>query len=223
MTTRPVRADDHPMSSLALAPQTTDQELLGRLRAGDEAAFAELVDGLGPLMMRLALGHVRTRAVAEEVVQEAWLGVISGLGSFECRSSLKTWILRILVNRAKTRGEREARSIAFSCVGVDDDGPAVDPDRFFGPDHPRWPGGWCAPPVALPEERLAGQETLALVTHVIDELPGRQRDVIVMRDVQGWDAEDVCAALGVSEGNQRVLLHRARSRVRAALEQDLQA
>jgi RNA polymerase sigma-70 factor (ECF subfamily) len=212
------------MSGLALAPQTADHELVTRLRAGDDAAFAELVDELGPLMLRLALGHVRTRAVAEEVVQEAWLGVLAGLDVFECRSSLKTWILRILVNRAKTRGAREARSIAFSCVGSEDAaGPAVDPDRFFGPDHPRWPGSWCAPPAPLPEERLARRETLALVTRVIEGLPARQRDVIALRDVQGWEAEDVCATLGVSEGNQRVLLHRARSRVRAALEAELQA
>jgi RNA polymerase sigma-70 factor, ECF subfamily len=222
MTTRPVRADDRPMSALALAPQTTDQALVARLRAGDEAAFVELVDGLGPLMLRLARGHVRSRAVAEEVVQETWLGVLAGLDTFECRSSLKTWVLRILVNRAKTRGEREARSLPFSCVVPDDDDdPAVDADRFFGADHPRWPGGWCAPPAPLPEERLAGREALAVVTRAIEGLPARQREVIVLRDVRGWDAEDVCAALGVSEGNQRVLLHRARSRVRAALEAEL--
>jgi RNA polymerase sigma-70 factor (ECF subfamily) len=208
------------MTGLALAPQATDPDLVARLRSGDEAAFARLVDDLSPLMLRLALGHVRTRAVAEEVVQEAWLGVLTGLASFEGRSSLKTWVLRILVNRAKTRGEREARCVAFSCVAEDDDGPAVGPDRFFGPDH-RWPGGWSAPPAPLPEDRLAERETLGLVAGVIDGLPDRQRDVIVLRDVQGWDAEEVCRALDISEGNQRVLLHRARSRVRAALEAEL--
>src|ERR687886_1635204 len=123
MTTRPVRADDRSMTGLALAPQATDPDLVARLRSGDETAFARLVDDLSPLMLRLALGHVRTRAVAEEVVQETWLGVLAGLDAFECRSSLKTWVLRILVNRAKTRGVREARSIAFSCVGADDGGP----------------------------------------------------------------------------------------------------
>ena len=212
------------MSGLALAPQPTDQELVTRLRAGDEAAFARLVDDLSPLMLRLALGHVRTRAVAEEVVQEAWLGVIAGLDGFECRSSLKTWILRILVNRAKTRGERESRSVAFSCVADDDDdGPAVDPDRFFGADHPRRPGGWCAPPAPLPEDRLADRETLALVTRVIGELPARQQEVIVLRDLEGWSADEVCEALELTPANQRVLLHRARSRVRAALEAELPA
>jgi RNA polymerase sigma-70 factor (ECF subfamily) len=217
MTAHPAVADDRPM--LVPAPQTMDQDMVVRLRSGDEAAFVRLIDDLGPLMLRLALGHVRTRAVAEEVVQEAWLGVLAGLATFEGRSSLKTWILRILVNRAKTRGEREARCVAFSCL-ADDDTPAVDPDRFFGPDH-RWPGGWSAPPAPLPEDRLAERETLALVTGVIDELPARQREVIVLRDVQGWDAEEVCRALDISEGNQRVLLHRARSRVRAALEAEL--
>jgi RNA polymerase sigma-70 factor (ECF subfamily) len=219
MTTRPERADDRPMTGLAAAPQVTDPDLVARLRSGDEAAFARLVDELSPLMLRLALGHVRTRAVAEEVVQEAWLGVLTGLPAFEGRSSLKTWVLRILVNRAKTRGERESRCVAFSCLG-EDDAPAVEPDRFFGPDH-RWPGGWSTPPAPLPEDRLAERETLALVAGVIDELPARQREVIVLRDVQGWEAEEVCRALDISEGNQRVLLHRARSRVRAALEADL--
>jgi len=208
------------MTGLALAPPATDRELVDRLRSGDEAAFAELVDELGPLMLRLARGHVRTRAVAEEVVQEAWLGVLTGLATFEGRSSLKTWIVRILVNRAKTRGDRESRCVAFSCLAEDDDAPAVAPDRFFGPDH-RWPGGWCVPPAPLPEERLAQRETLALATGVIDELPARQREVILLRDVRGWSAEGVCRALDIGEGNQRVLLHRARSRVRAALEAEL--
>jgi RNA polymerase sigma-70 factor (ECF subfamily) len=220
MTTRPAGTDDRPMTGLALAPQATDADLVARLRAGDDVAFARVVDDLSPLMLRMALGHVPTRAVAEEVVQEAWLGVLTGLAAFEGRSSLKTWVLRILINRAKTRGEREGRSIAFSCVAEDADAPAVDPDRFFGPDH-RWPGGWCAPPAPLPEERLAQRETLELVAGAIDELPARQREVIVLRDVQGWDSEDVCRALEISEGNQRVLLHRARSHVRAALEAEL--
>jgi RNA polymerase sigma-70 factor (ECF subfamily) len=207
------------MTGLAFAPQVTDADLVARLRSGDEAAFTQLVDQLSPLMLRLALGHVRTRAVAEEVVQETWLGVLTGLPSFEGRSALKTWVLRILVNRAKTRGERESRCVAFSCLG-EHEAPAVEPERFFGPDH-RWPGGWSAPPVPLPEDRLAERETLGLVAAVIQELPARQREVIVLRDVQGWEPEEVCNALDISDGNQRVLLHRARSRVRAALEAGL--
>src|SRR5215218_2965722 len=116
-----------------------------------------LVDRYGPLMLRIALTHVRTRAVAEEVVQEAWLGVLQGLDRFEGRASLKTWILRIVANRARTRGEREARSVPLSSLG---DEPAVDPDRFFPPDHPLYPGGWSAPPPAWPEVSLLAAETL---------------------------------------------------------------
>jgi RNA polymerase sigma-70 factor, ECF subfamily len=205
-----------------------DAALLDRLRAGDEDAFMALVDKYGPLMLRIALTHVRTRAVAEEVVQEAWLGVLQGLGRFEGRSSLKTWILRIVANIARTRGEREARSIPLSSLGPDtgEDEPAVDPERFFGADHPMYPGGWSVPPhswARMPEERLLAGETLDQVRAAIAKLPPRQQEVIVLRDVEGWSAEDVCEALELSSANQRVLLHRARSRVRATLEPYLEA
>jgi RNA polymerase sigma-70 factor (ECF subfamily) len=174
-------------------------------------------------MLRIALTHVRTRAVAEEVVQEAWLGVLQGLDRFEGRSSLKTWILRIVANRARTRGEREARSIPLSSLGpeLDEDGPAVDPDRFLPLDHPMYPGGWAIPPrswARLPEERLLAAETLQEVRAAIAKLPARQQEVIVLRDVEGWEPEEVSAALELTPGNQRVLLHRARSRVRNELE-----
>jgi RNA polymerase sigma-70 factor (ECF subfamily) len=149
-----------------------DGELLERLRAGDEDAFMTLVDRYGPLMLRIALTHVRTRAVAEEVVQEAWLGVLQGLDRFEGRSSLKTWILRIVANRARTRGAREVRSVPLSSLGPDEgeDEPAVDPDRFLGPEHPRYPGGWAIPPhswARMPEERLLAAETLQEVRAAI--------------------------------------------------------
>jgi RNA polymerase sigma-70 factor (ECF subfamily) len=200
-----------------------DGELLERLRAGDEDAFMTLVDRYGPLMLRIALTHVRTRAVAEEVVQEAWLGVLQGLDRFEGRSSLKTWILRIVANRARTRGEREARSVPLSSLGPDagEDEPAVDPHRFLPGDHPLYPGGWAIPPrswARLPEERLLAAETLQQVRAAIATLPARQQEVIVLRDVEGWDPEEVSAALELTAGNQRVLLHRARSRVRYELE-----
>src|SRR5215218_2528997 len=200
-----------------------DRELLERLKAGDEDAFMTLVDKYGPLMLRIALGHVRSRAVAEEVVQESWLGVLQGLDRFEGRSSLKTWILRIVANRARTRGEREARSVPLSSLAPDEDedGPAVDPDRFLPPDHPRYPGGWAVPPrswARLPEERLLAAETLQQVRAAIAKLPARQQEVIVLRDVEGWEPEEVSAALELTPGNQRVLLHRARSKVRADLE-----
>ena len=199
-----------------------ERVLLSRLRAGDEQAFAELVDRCHGAMLAVAQAHVRTRASAEEVVQEAWLGVIRGLDRFEGRSSLKTWILRIVVNTAKTRGVREARTVPFTTL--EGDGvPAVEPHRFRGPEDP-YPGGWKVFPAnwhRLPDEALHTREALAAIVAAIHALPPAQRAVIRMRDVEGCSAEEVCAALDVSEGNQRVLLHRARSRVRAALEQHL--
>jgi RNA polymerase sigma-70 factor (ECF subfamily) len=201
----------------------TDAELLVRLRAGDEDAFMTLVDKYGPLMLRIALTHVRSRAVAEEVVQESWLGVLQGLDRFEGRSSLKTWILRIVANRARTRGEREARSVPLSSLGPEagEDEPAVDPERFLGPEHPMYPGGWAIPPhswARMPEEKLLAGETLQQVRAAIAKLPPRQQEVIVLRDVEGWEPEEVSQALDLTPGNQRVLLHRARSKVRADLE-----
>ncbi|HEY6887427.1 MAG TPA: sigma-70 family RNA polymerase sigma factor [Solirubrobacter sp.] len=200
-----------------------DSELLARLRTGDEDAFMALVDKYGPLMLRIALGYVRTRAVAEEVVQESWLGVLQGLDRFEGRSSLKTWILRIVANRARTRGEREARTVPFSSLApeADEDGPAVNPERFLPADHPTYPGAWAIPPhswARLPEEKLLATESLHEVRAAIAKLPPRQQEVIVLRDVEGWSPEEVSEALDLTPGNQRVLLHRARSKVRADLE-----
>jgi len=199
-------------------------ELLERLRAGDERAFAQLVDRCHATMLAVAQAHVRSRAIAEEVVQDAWMGVIRGLDGFEGRSSLKTWILRIVVNNAKTRGVREARSVPFASLAAEGEGePAVDPDRFRGPDDP-YPGGWKAFPAnwhQLPEEALHQRQALELIVSSIAALPPAQRAVIRMRDVEGCSADEVCAALDLSEGNQRVLLHRARSRVRSALEEHL--
>jgi RNA polymerase sigma-70 factor (ECF subfamily) len=197
--------------------------LVARLRAGDEQAFAALVERHYATMLSVARTYVKTRAVAEEVVQEAWLGVIKGLDRFEGRSSLRTWILRILVNIAKTRGVREARSVPFASLAPEGDEPAVAPERFNGAPDP-YPGHWCNPPEdwrALPEAALFERETLEVVMAAIERLAPAQRTVITMRDVAGCDAAEVCATLGISEGNQRVLLHRARSRVRTALERHL--
>jgi RNA polymerase sigma-70 factor (ECF subfamily) len=202
-----------------------EQDLIARLRDGDERAFMVLVDAYGPLMLRVALGHVRSRAIAEEVVQEAWVGVLAGIDRFEGRASLKTWVLRILINRAKTRGEREARCVPFSSLGEDEAEPAVDPARFLPEDHSHWPGHWAVPPQSwapIPEEQLFSRETLAFVESAIRDLPRRQQEVILLRDVEGWEGPEVSTALGISEGNQRVLLHRARSKVRAVLEEHLQ-
>jgi RNA polymerase sigma-70 factor (ECF subfamily) len=196
----------------------SDDERLQRLRAGDEAAFMDLVDRHGPLMLRIALGHVSSRAVAEEVVQEAWLGVLRGLEGFEGRSSLKTWIMRIVANQARSRGERERRSVPVSALAGDDGEPAVEQSRFRPFDDHRYPGGWARPPHDWPEEHLLAGETLQVVRDAIAHLPPRQQEVILLRDVEGWDPDEVSDALGLSAGNQRVLLHRARSKVRGRLE-----
>jgi RNA polymerase sigma-70 factor (ECF subfamily) len=199
-----------------------EADLLARLRAGDEAAFEALVARHYGTMLAVAQTYVKGRSVAEEVVQETWLAVIQGLDRFEARASLKTWILSILVNKAKTRGVREARVIPFASLAADDDAPAVAPERFRGPEdafpgHWRaYPGNWQAADVAVQD-----RETIRVAMGAIAALPPAQQTVIRMRDVEGYSSEEVCAALDVSEGNQRVLLHRARSRVRAALEEHL--
>jgi RNA polymerase sigma-70 factor (ECF subfamily) len=205
----------------ATAAQAPDEAaLLARLRAGDEDAFGELVDGWHGTMMAVALAHVGSRAVAEEVVQEAWIGVIRGLGGFEGRSSLKTWVMRIVVNTAMARGGKEARSIPFSSLAREGDEPAVEPERFRSGED-AFPGHWRAYPgnwEALPEQSLLARETLAVAMAAIDALPSAQRAVITLRDVYGCDADEVCSGLDLDPAYQRVLLHRARSRVRAALE-----
>jgi RNA polymerase sigma-70 factor (ECF subfamily) len=200
-----------------------EAELLARLRDGDERAFEELVDRHYGTMLAVARGYVKSRAVAEEVVQEAWLGVLKGLDRFEGRSSLRTWIVRIVANIARTRGAREARSVPLSSLAPEGDEAAVDPDRFRGSDD-AFPGHWLQYPSdwqALPEQSLFGRETLELVMAVVRELPPAQQQVITLRDITGCSAEEVCEALQISAGNQRVLLHRARSRVRSALEEHL--
>jgi RNA polymerase sigma-70 factor, ECF subfamily len=199
---------------------TEDHALVQRLREGDESAFAELIDRYGATMVRVAQMYVRDRGTAEEVVQETWLAVLNGVDRFEERSSLKTWLFRILTNRAKTRGERDGRVIPFSSLAraeEDSDEPAVDPDRFLGPDSPH-PGAWASPPRAWPQDKVLERETLGVIGMAIDQLPDAQREVIRLRDVEGWSPMEVAEALEITDGNQRVLLHRARSKVRAALE-----
>jgi RNA polymerase sigma-70 factor (ECF subfamily) len=203
----------------AAAEWETEARLVHALKSGDEDAFTGLVRRYQGSMVRVAGSYVSSRAVAEEVVQETWLAVLDGLDRFEERSSLKTWIFRILANRAKTRAEREARTVPLSALERDE--PAVDHERFFDAEHPRWPGHWAAPPRrwdAIPDERLEAAETRAVIAAAIEELPDAQRSVITLRDLQGWEPEDVCDALEITDENQRVLLHRARSKVRTALE-----
>jgi RNA polymerase sigma-70 factor, ECF subfamily len=194
------------------ALQLEELQLVEALRAGDERAFEQLIRMYQASLIRVAQMYVSSRAVAEEVVQETWLAVLNGIGRFEGRSSLKTWIFRIVANRAKTRGEREGRTVPFSSLGPPE--PAVEGERF---DH----GHWASPPLDWPEERLLAEESQRVIENAIELLPDVQRAVITLRDVQGWSADEVRNALELSETNQRVLLHRARSKVRRALEEYL--
>jgi RNA polymerase sigma-70 factor (ECF subfamily) len=197
-----------------------DARLVKALRAHDERAFEELMRRYNASLLRVAQIYVPSRAVAEDVVQETWIGVFNGIDRFETRSSLKTWIFRILTNIAKTRGQREGRTVPFSALERPDAVPeaAVGPDRFLAADHERWPGHWSSKPHPWPEERLLAAETREVVDRAIERLPPAQRAVISLRDVEGWSSEETRNALEVSETNQRVLLHRARSKVRQTLE-----
>jgi RNA polymerase sigma-70 factor, ECF subfamily len=206
----------------------TDRRLVAALRAGDETAFATLLDTYHAALLRLARSYVSDRAVAEEVVQETWLGVIRGIDRFEGRSSLKTWLFRILTNTAKKRGARERRTVPFSALGGagdDSDEAAVDPDRFLPEGH-LWAGHWAAAPHpwgSAPEERLLAGEARGVIDAAIARLPESQRQVITLRDVEGLSSGEVCDLLELTEGNQRVLLHRARSRVRRSLDDYFEA
>ena len=197
-----------------------EAELLEALRGGQESAFVALVQEYHGSILRVARVYVSNRATAEEVAQETWLAVLKGLDRFEGRSSLKTWIFRIVANIARTRATRDARSLPFSSLGDETGEPAVDPERF-APAGERWAGHWKSYPErwdTLPEERLVGDEMRSRVERAIEGLPPTQRQVITLRDVEGCSSEEVCSALEISETNQRVLLHRARSKVRQALE-----
>jgi RNA polymerase sigma-70 factor (ECF subfamily) len=194
---------------------TSELELVEALRGGDEEAFAELVDRYHGSLVRVARLYVRDGATAEEVAQETWLAVLGGIDRFEARSSVKTWLFRILTNRAKTRGERESRSIPFSAMN-DGDRPA--PEAEEQPELT--PGSWRSWE-GDPEERLLAGEARELILATIEALPPAQRATITLRDIEGMSAEEVCNVLDVSDTNQRVLLHRARSTVRRALERYL--
>lgn len=198
-----------------------DADALVRLKAGDEQLFRDLVVSMTPVMTRLARGYTRSAAAADDAVQDTWVVVIDKLDAFEGRSSMKTWICGILVHTARRRGVRDARTVPFS-AWAEGRGPAVDPDRFHAAGSGATPGTWRLPPTPwdeMPEDRLGAAELRAVIDAAIESLPARQRQVITARDVVGLDASETATALGVSSGNQRVLLHRARSRVRAALEE----
>jgi RNA polymerase sigma-70 factor (ECF subfamily) len=209
---------------LTTAPSLDELQLLESLRRGDERAFAAFVEEHGATMLRLARLYVRERAVAEEVVQEAWLGVLRGIDRFEGRSALRTWLFRIVTNLARTRAVREARSVPFSALtGDEDEGPSVPSERFRGSED-RWAGHWASPPEqwGRPEHELLSSETREVIARAIETLPATQREVITLRDVEGWTSAEVCNALELSETNQRVLLHRARTKVRHALDDYLE-
>lgn len=199
-------------------------ELVNRLRSGDESAFGTLVDRYHVSLVRVARSYVSTEAEAEDVAQETWMAVVRGIERFEARSSIKTWLFRILVNRAKSRGVRESRSVPFSSLDRDGER-CVDPDRFLDADH-RWGGFWAAPPNSWrdsPEVRAASAEIRRALGRALDELPAMQQAVVTLRDVQGFSPTEVCEALDVTEANQRVLLHRGRSRLRTVLEAEFRA
>ena len=197
-----------------------DQRIIAGLRAGDGAAFAEVVDRYHGSLVRVAMRYVPSRAVAEEVVQDTWIGVIDGIDRFEGRSTFKTWLYKILIYRARARGERERRTTPMSALSGDDSTPSVPTERFRGSDA-LWAGHWATPPRRWDgdaEDRLLAGETSSVINAAIAELPLAQREVIMMRDLSQFSSVQVCDLLGITEANQRVLLHRARSRVRAALE-----
>ena len=207
---------------MATTPYAGEAALVARLRAGDEAAFAFLVDMYGRSMLRLARLYVRDRAAAEEVVADTWLAVLRGIDRFEGRSSLRTWIFSILVNLAKTRGVRESRTVPFSALAGDDaesGEPSVPGDRFLPAGSP-WPGTWSSGPAQwnAPLQRLLSQETRGVIDQAIEGLPEMQRRVVTLRDVEGWPAGEVAELLGISDENQRVLLHRARAKLREAID-----
>jgi RNA polymerase sigma-70 factor (ECF subfamily) len=197
--------------------QPEEPALVTSLRAGDEQTFAALVDGWSGWMLRLAREHVPTPSVAEEVVQETWLAVLEGLDRFRGESSLRTWVYRILLNQARRRGRRERRTVPFASLTTADSGPTVDPERFQSADEPH-PGGWREFPETWPEHAALTREVQDVVVSALSALPDRQRIVVALRDLDGHSADEVCDLLGITTGNQRVLLHRGRAVVRAHLE-----
>src|SRR5215207_5032626 len=196
-----------------------EEVVLTRLRAGDDATFALILDAWSPAMLRVARRCVSTPDLAAEVVQDTWLAVVEGLAGFEGRSSLKTWVFRILLNKAQRLGGRESRTVPYSSLAADKDGPTVDPSRFQGPHDP-YPGHWQEPPLPWPDPEdaaLAG-ELRQRAGAALAELPERQRVVLALRDIEGYDTAEVCSILDITAANQRVLLHRARAHVRRCLE-----
>ena len=204
----------------ALGMLPPDAELVARLRGGDQAAFAALLDSWSPGMLRAARAYVASDEAAEDVVQETWLAIIRGVDRFEGRSSLRTWAYRILVNLARRQGVKDSRTVAWPSLDPEDFGPTVDPGRFQGPGDPQ-PGHWRRFPMAWPsaETEVVSAEVRHVIEAALADLPHRQRVVITLRDVDGYGSGEVCSILEISAVNQRVLLHRARAAVRGRLEE----
>jgi RNA polymerase sigma-70 factor (ECF subfamily) len=199
----------------------SDEQTVAALRSGDERTFRELFERSYPMMKRVARGYVRSEAVAEEIVQDTWMAIVTGIDRFQGRSSIGTWIFSILTNQAKSHSARERRAMPFSSIpqpGADE--PVVDADRFQKDDE-AWPGHWATPPRPWqkPERRLMSLEARERLKEALAQLPDRQRVIVGLRDVEGVTAEEVCELLQLSQENQRVLLHRGRSRLRAVLEE----
>ncbi|WP_406397921.1 sigma-70 family RNA polymerase sigma factor [Streptomyces sp. NBC_00879] len=198
-----------------------DEILVERLRDGDEETFGLVLDAWSGGMLRLAMSFVSTKATAEEAVQDTWLAVIRGISGFEGRSSLKTWVYRILVNTAKARGAKESRTVPFASLLPEEEGPTVDASRFRAPGE-RYAGHWAVGQEPLrwhiPEDHVLRGEVREVIAEALDELPPRLRTVITLRDVAGYESQEVCSLLEISPGNQRVLLHRARAFMRRKLE-----
>jgi RNA polymerase sigma-70 factor, ECF subfamily len=200
---------------------TGECDAVEAFRTRDESAVRALYDQHLPIMRRMARNYVRSEAVAEEVVQETWLAVMRGIDRFQGRAAFSTWMYSILINQAKTHSARENRMLPFSAVGGgEDDERAVDPDRFQTDDD-AWPGHWATPPRPWqkPERRLLSLEVREQLKRALADLPERQRAIVALRDIEGLSSDEVCERLSLSAENQRVLLHRGRSRLRAALEE----
>jgi RNA polymerase sigma-70 factor (ECF subfamily) len=200
-----------------------EQQVVDCLRRGEESAFVSLISRYHTLMVRVAMMYVADQATAEEIVQDTWIGVLEGIDRFEGRSSIKTWIFKILTNKARTRGAQENRGLAFLSLetieGTDE--PAVDPERFRPADDPQMPDSWANPPIpwaGAPEAHALNQEILRTLRDAIDTLPPRQRSILLLHDIEGWASHEICNVFNLTETNHRVLLHRARSKVRQALE-----
>jgi RNA polymerase sigma-70 factor (ECF subfamily) len=221
--THPDLAEDQ--APAGAPPSAEEITLLEALRAGDGEAFGALIDRYHASLLRVAMSYVATREAAEDAVQETWMAVMAGIDRFEGRSSLKTWIFRILINRAKSTGMREHGSVPFSTLEeAGEKEPSVDPSRFQ--TGTRWTGYWSTPPqswATIPEDRLLSAETRAVVDEAIALLPPMQQAVVTLRDVRSFTSRETCEVLGISEANQRVLLHRARSKLRARLEEYLES